>query len=98
MRVIAAAASLPWAAVHESCCRLWTGQHPTSTLRSCSCLIPCACCRPHTYAQLPGLHPMTTPDDNNLAEEIMKADPTLRRLLAERYGIIDMDKVACDTW
>lgn len=44
------------------------------------------------------MHPMTTPDDNNLAEEIMKADPTLRRLLAERYGMTDMDKVACDTW
>lgn len=41
---------------------------------------------------------MTTPDDNSLAEEIMKADPTLRRLLAERYGITHMDKVACDTW
>ena len=49
-------------------------------------------------AQLDGVHPMTTPDDNTLAEAIMKADPALRRLLAERYSITDMDKVACDTW
>jgi primary-amine oxidase len=48
--------------------------------------------------QLAGTHPMTTPEDNDMAERIMKADPVLLKLLAERYGITDMDKVVCDTW
>ncbi|KAJ9530268.1 hypothetical protein QJQ45_023557, partial [Haematococcus lacustris] len=51
-----------------------------------------------TWKELPGVQPMTTPDDNFYAEEIMKADPGLRALLLERYGVTDMALVACDTW
>mmetsp|Transcript_22566 Transcript_22566/g.67197 ORF Transcript_22566/g.67197 Transcript_22566/m.67197 type:complete len:731 (-) Transcript_22566:1085-3277(-) len=47
---------------------------------------------------LEGVHPMTTPDDNDLAEAIMKSDPTVLRLVAERYGIRDAAQLACDTW
>jgi len=50
------------------------------------------------WQELPGVQPMTTPDDNATAEEIMKADPEVRRLLRERYAITDMASVACDTW
>mmetsp|Transcript_39335 Transcript_39335/g.87541 ORF Transcript_39335/g.87541 Transcript_39335/m.87541 type:complete len:691 (-) Transcript_39335:902-2974(-) len=51
-----------------------------------------------SWKVLEGVHPMTTPDDNCLAEEIMKQDAALRSLLKERYGIEDMSKIACDTW
>ncbi|GAX75117.1 hypothetical protein CEUSTIGMA_g2561.t1 [Chlamydomonas eustigma] len=50
------------------------------------------------WLKLDGTHPMTTPEDNDMAERIMKADPVLRNLVAQRYGITDMDKVVCDTW
>ena len=48
--------------------------------------------------QLDGMHPMTTPEDNSMAEEIMKKDAKVRQLLADRYGITNMDLIAWDTW
>jgi hypothetical protein len=44
---------------------------------------------------------MTTPDDNFYAEDIVKANPRVRALITEKYGIseADMDEVLiCDTW
>ncbi|KAG1658854.1 hypothetical protein FOA52_008811 [Chlamydomonas sp. UWO 241] len=51
-----------------------------------------------SWRPLDGVHPMTTPDDNDYAEAIMKADPEIRRLVAKRYGITDPANLACDTW
>jgi len=39
---------------------------------------------------------MLTPDDCLLAESVVKDDPRFKSLLAERYGIPDTEKVACD--
>ena len=44
---------------------------------------------------------MTTPDDNFYAEDIVKANPRVRALITEKYGIseAEMDEVLiCDTW
>ena len=43
-----------------------------------------------------GQQPMLTPDDCLLAESVVKDDPRFKSLLAERYGILDAEKVACD--
>jgi primary-amine oxidase len=44
------------------------------------------------------MHPLTSPDDNSEAETIVKADPRIAELLAERYGIIDVaNQLICDT-
>ena len=43
-----------------------------------------------------GQQPMLTPDDCLLAESVVKDDPRFKSLLAERYGIPDTEKVACD--
>lgn len=45
-----------------------------------------------------GTQPMLTPEDCDLAEEIMKASPEVQQALKDRYGITDMDKVAGDPW
>lgn len=48
---------------------------------------------------LEGVHPMTTPDDNFYAEAIVKADPRIVALVAERYGVTDVDtQLSVDTW
>jgi primary-amine oxidase len=44
------------------------------------------------------VQPTTTPDDCNLAEHIIMADPRIRQLLASRYGITDPDLVVFDPW
>lgn len=41
---------------------------------------------------------LATPDDCIEAEAIAKADPEVRRLLQERYGVTDLDLVCCDPW
>jgi Cu2+-containing amine oxidase len=41
---------------------------------------------------------MVTIEDCVEAEEIVKADPGIRRLLKERYGLTDMSMVAADPW
>lgn len=41
---------------------------------------------------------MATPDDCFEAEAIVKADPGIQTLLKERYGITNMDEIACDPW
>jgi primary-amine oxidase len=46
-----------------------------------------------------GVQPLATPDDCFDAEAIVKADPTVQKLLAEKYGITDFDSlVVCDPW
>ena len=49
-------------------------------------------------AQLEGVQPMVTIEDCVEAEELVKADPSIRALLKERYGVTDMALVACDPW
>jgi primary-amine oxidase len=46
----------------------------------------------------PGRQPMFTPDDCDLAERIVQESPRVRAVLAERYGIDDPQRVACDPW
>lgn len=41
---------------------------------------------------------MVTIEDCVEAEEIVKADPGIRQLLKERYGLTDMSMVAADPW
>ncbi|KAF6251268.1 copper amine oxidase [Scenedesmus sp. NREL 46B-D3] len=48
--------------------------------------------------QVEGVQPTTTPDDCNLAEHIIMADPRIRQLLASRYAITDPDLVVFDPW
>ena len=45
-----------------------------------------------------GTQPMFSPDDCSLAEAIVKADAGVQRTLKERYGIENIDEVACDPW
>jgi primary-amine oxidase len=46
----------------------------------------------------PGLQPMFTPEDCELAEEIAKNSPEVQAALKERYGITDMSKICGDPW
>jgi primary-amine oxidase len=45
-----------------------------------------------------GVQPLLTPEDCNLAEAIVQSSKEVASLLAERYGITDMSRVACDPW
>lgn len=45
-----------------------------------------------------GVQALATPDDCFDAEAIAKADPDVQALLAEKYGITDLEMVACDPW
>lgn len=47
---------------------------------------------------VPGVQPTVTPDDCNLAEEIIMADTRIQQLLAERYGVTDPALVVFDPW
>ena len=44
------------------------------------------------------MQPVTTPDDNVLAEEVINADAGIRTLVAERYGITDPALIVFDPW
>jgi len=46
---------------------------------------------------LQGVHPLYTPEDCFLAEEIAKSDPQLQELL-KSLGFSDLSMVACDPW
>ena len=48
--------------------------------------------------QLEGVQPTVTLDDCLDAEEVVKADPGIQKLLLERYGISDLGLVAVDPW
>ena len=48
--------------------------------------------------QVEGVQPMVTIEDCVEAEEIVKADPGVRALLKDRYGLTDMALVAADPW
>jgi Cu2+-containing amine oxidase len=48
--------------------------------------------------QLEGVQPLASPEDCFDAEAIAKSDPEVVSLLKERYGITDLDLVACDPW
>ena len=48
--------------------------------------------------QVPGVQPMVSMDDTLECEDIVKADSSVRRMLAERYGITDMATIAADPW
>ena len=54
-------------------------------------------CRLHP-SQLNGVQPTVTVDDAVEAEEIMKANPEFQKVVAERYGITNMDVLAVDPW
>jgi hypothetical protein len=41
---------------------------------------------------------MVTVDDCIEAEEVFKEDQGVQRVLRERYGIYDVNEVACDPW
>lgn len=45
-----------------------------------------------------GMQPLATPDDCLYAEKIVKADVNIQKLLATKYGIVDMKMVVCDPW
>ena len=45
-----------------------------------------------------GVQPLASPEDCFDAEAIAKADPEVIALLAEKYGITDLDLVCCDPW
>lgn len=45
-----------------------------------------------------GVQPLLTPEDCDLAEAIVQSSKQIAALLAERYGITDMSRVACDPW
>lgn len=48
---------------------------------------------------VPGVQPLITPEDCFEAEKICKADAKVCAMLAERYGITDVEAdVACDPW
>jgi primary-amine oxidase len=46
----------------------------------------------------PGVQPMFTPEDCELAEVIAKKSEWLQQVLKERYGITDMSKICADPW
>jgi primary-amine oxidase len=46
----------------------------------------------------PGIQPMLTPDDCDLAESIVKASEEVQAALLDRYQITDMNRIACDPW
>lgn len=50
------------------------------------------------WTHKPDMQPTTTPDDCVLAEQIIMADPSIRQLLRERYGITDPDLIVFDPW
>mmetsp|Transcript_4045 Transcript_4045/g.5554 ORF Transcript_4045/g.5554 Transcript_4045/m.5554 type:complete len:864 (-) Transcript_4045:369-2960(-) len=52
------------------------------------------------HVDLPvGTQPLFTPDDCDLAEEISKSSPEVRRAVLERYGIQDVEReLVCDPW
>ena len=41
---------------------------------------------------------MVTVDDTIEAEYIFKEDATVKRMVRELYGILDVNEVACDPW
>ena len=46
----------------------------------------------------PGVQPLFTPEDCDLAEAIVQASPEVAQALYDRYGITDVSTVACDPW
>lgn len=44
------------------------------------------------------VQPLASPDDCFEAEALVKADPKIQALLAEKYNITDLSKVVCDPW
>lgn len=71
----------------------WTGGRCV-----CSCVLRAAVCAPTTPTQLNGVQPTVTVDDAVEAEEIMKSNPEFQKVVAERYGITNMDVLAVDPW
>lgn len=45
-----------------------------------------------------GVQPMLTPEDCELAEAIVLASKPIALIVAERYGITDLKRLACDPW
>lgn len=45
-----------------------------------------------------GVQPMFTPEDCDLAEEVVKSSSDVENALKERYGITDMARIAADPW
>lgn len=46
----------------------------------------------------PGTQPMFTPNDCDLAEEIVQTSEKVQQVLKDRYGISDIKTIACDPW
>eukprot|EP01025_Chloroclados_australasicus_P031457 TRINITY_DN3179_c0_g5_i1.p1 TRINITY_DN3179_c0_g5~~TRINITY_DN3179_c0_g5_i1.p1 ORF type:complete len:672 (-),score=75.87 TRINITY_DN3179_c0_g5_i1:433-2448(-) len=45
-----------------------------------------------------GVQPLASPDDCFLAEEIIKQDPEIAKLVQERYGLNDLSQLVIDPW
>jgi len=52
------------------------------------------------YSDLPvGIQPLFSPDDCDLAEQISKSSPEVRKAVLDRYGIKDVEReLVCDPW
>ncbi|MEW5302648.1 MAG: hypothetical protein WDW36_005411 [Sanguina aurantia] len=50
------------------------------------------------WNEIHNAQPMLTPCDAELAEQIVRKDPGMAKLLCERYGITNMNLVAVDGW
>lgn len=73
-----------------------TPAHPT--VEAVVGLAPGAPAKVSAWTPVPGAQPLASPDDCFEAEAIAKADPGVRKLLEEVYGIQDVEMVACDPW
>lgn len=50
------------------------------------------------WKEMEGVQPAVTMDDSLETEAALKAHPRFQALMAERYGITDMEQVAADPW
>ena len=46
----------------------------------------------------PGVQPLLTPEDCDLAEAIVQSSPEIAAIMKDRYGITDMSTLVCDPW
>lgn len=73
-----------------SCC-----SHLGSTPKTPSLLPP----SPHARPQMDGVQAALTPDDVLECEAVLKRNPRFRAIMAQRYGISDVDtELAVDPW
>lgn len=71
-----------------------SGQNKRQRRRNRSAPLPCLPARP----QKPGVQAALTLDDVLECESALKRNARFRALMAERYGIADVEAVAVDPW